>query len=101
MKRQEIVQDLLANPDKLLMKKPFYREVEVRTPSLTGAVDVGGKVSVKLPSIRFVAVDQSQYLQELNVNCHKVLTDSNIPSVCVKTQNNGFYEIEEVRIALP
>lgn len=101
MKRQEIVHGLLANPDKLLMKKPFYREVEVRTPSLTGTVDVGGKVSVKLPSIRFVAVDQSQFLQELNVNCHKVLTDSNIPSVCVKTQNNGFYEIEEVRIALP
>ena len=101
MNRQEIVHELLSNPDKLLMKKPFYREVEVRTPSLTGTVDVGGKVSVKLPSIRFVAVDQSQYLQELNVNCHKVLTDSNIPSVCVKTQNNGFYEIEEVRIALP
>ena len=58
MTRQEIVQDLLANPDKLLMKKPFYREVEVRTPSLTGTVDVGGKVSVKLPSIRFVTIDQ-------------------------------------------
>ena len=101
MTRQEIVQDLLANPDKLLMKKPFYREVKVRTPSLTGTVDVGGKVSVKLPSIRVVAVDQSQYLQELYVNCHKVLTDSNIPIVCVKTKNNGFYEIEEVRIALP
>ena len=101
MNRQEIVQELLSNPDKLLMKKPFYRELEVRTPSLTGAVDVGGKVSVKLPSIRFVAVDQSQFLQELNVNCHKVLSDSNIPSVCVKKQNNGFYEIEKVRIALP
>lgn len=101
MNRQEIVQDLLANPDKLLMKKPFYREVGVRTPSLTGTVDVGGKVSVKLPSIRFVVVDQSQFLQELNVNCHKVLTDSNIPSVCVKTKSNGYYEIEEVKIALP
>ena len=62
MTRQEIGQDLLSNPDKLLMKKPFYRELEVRTPSLTGTVDVGGKVSVKLPSIRFVAVDQSQFL---------------------------------------
>ena len=101
MNRQEIVQDLLENPDKLLMKKPFYREVEVRTPSLTGTVDVGGRASVKLPSIRFIVIDQSQFLQELNVNCHKVLTDSNIPSVCVKTKNNGFYEIEEVRIALP
>ena len=61
MNRQEIVQELLSNPDKLLMKKPFYREVEVRTPSLTGTVDVGGKVSVKLPSIRFVVVDKSQF----------------------------------------
>ena len=101
MNRQEIVQDLLENPDKLLMKKPFYREVEVRTPSLTGVVDVGGKVSVKLPSIRYVVVDQSQFLQELNVNSHKVLSDDNIPSVCVKTRSNGFVEIEEVRIALP
>lgn len=101
MTRQEIVQELLANPDKLLMKKPFYREVDVRTPSLTGVVNVGGKTSVKLPNIRFVVVDQSQFLQELNVNSHKVLSDDNIPSVCVKTRSNGFVEIEEVRIALP
>ena len=101
MNRQEIVQDLLENPDKLLMKKPFYREVEVRTPSLTGTVGVGGKASVRLPSIRYTVIDQSQFLNELHVNSHKVLTDTNIPSVCVKTRNNGFMEIEEVRIALP
>ena len=54
MNRQEIVQELLSNPDKLLMKRPFYREVDVRTPSLTGTVDVGGKTSVKIPSIRYI-----------------------------------------------
>ena len=101
MNRHEIVQDLLENPDKLLMKKPFYRDVEVRTPSITGTVGVSGKSSVRLPSIRYTVIDQSEFLKELNVNSHKVLNDSNIPSVCVKTTNNGFYEIEEVRIALP
>lgn len=101
MTRQEIVRKLLSNPDDLLKKKPFFREMDVRTPSLTGKVDVGGKCSVSLPSISYQIVDQSQFLRELNVNCHDVLTDENLPSVCVKTKTEGYIEIKEVRMALP
>lgn len=102
MTRQEIIKSLLADPEgKLLKKRPFYRELTIQSPSLRGTVGVGGKATVSLPRIRYTVVDQSQYLRELNVNCHKVLTDENIPSVCVKTKQNGYMEIEEVRIALP
>lgn len=101
MTRQEIVRKLLSNPDDILKKKPFYRELDVRTPSITGTVDVGGKCSVTLPSIRYEVVDQSQFLRELNVRCHDVLTDDNLPSVCVKTKAGGYIEIKEVRMALP
>ena len=101
MTRKEIVAALLADPDKLLSKKPFFRELDVRTPSMTSDVEVGQKLRVKLPSIRYTVVDQSQYLKELDPYSHSVLFDANIPSVCVKTQNNGYQEIKEVRMALP
>lgn len=101
MTRKEIVQALLKDTDKLLSKKPFYREVEVTIPSINGTAYVGTKLPVRLPTIRFNVVDQSQFLKELDVYSHKVLNDVNIPSVCVKTANGGFMEVEEVRLSLP
>lgn len=101
MTRKEIVENLLANPEELLRKKPFYRELNISTPSMKGQFEVGGKLQVSLPTIKYKVIDQSQYLLELNPRCHSVLTDENIPSVCVKTASQGYVDIQEVRMSLP
>lgn len=101
MTREDIIKSLLSQPEKLLQKEPFYRKVEVRRPSVRGTADIGEKVSVALPSIRYEIVDQSKYLEELNPLSHDVITDDNIPSVCVKVSKSSFREIKDVRIPLP
>lgn len=100
-RREEIINHLLSNPTLLLEKEPFYRDVVVEAPSMSGGSYFGEKATVQLPRIRRKVIDQSQYLKEFNVMSHTILTDENIPSVCVKTQQHGFQEISEIRIPIP
>ena len=100
-RREEIVNNLLANPDKLLEKQPFFREMSISEYTAATSFEVGQKQRVKLPHINYKIVSQSQFSQELDPYSHKVLYDTNIPSVCVKTTRNGYMEINEVRLALP
>lgn len=101
MTREDIKRALLSDPERLLQKKPFYRKVEVCSPSIRGVADVNEKVSVALPKIRCEIIDQSKYLEELNPLSHDVITDDNIPSVCVKVSKANFREIKDVRMPLP
>lgn len=99
---REIIRELLANPERLKTKKPFTRGADRSyNPTYQDYVDVGGKVSAHLPTYRKEVVPQEQFLRELDANCHDVLYDENIPSICVKVNDGGYREIKYERMAIP
>ena len=102
-KREELVKELLSNPEKILEKKPFTRGAKREGMSLEeGKVaDISEKVRVKAPRFRQFVVRQEQFLRELDPNCHDVIDDDNIPSICVKVHNDDYREIKYNRMALP
>lgn len=101
------IERLLAQPDNLLRTKPFTRGLIGRgNRNISGAlnsstINLTGTVTALLPDVRLNVVPQSQFLEELDVNAHKVLFDDNIPSFTVKLNNGGYLEIEQYRIPIP
>ena len=100
-KEQEI-QRLLGNPELLLMKKPFTRGAEMKGKRNTASkVDIAQKTTAVLPQYTKIVVPQEKFLMELDPNCHDVLFDDNIPSICVKLKNNNYREIKFTKLAVP
>lgn len=98
----EDVRALLKDRGKLLMKKPFTRGGTILpSPGGVRKVKPGGKVRAQLPRIKREIVTQDQYCAELDPYMHDVLSDNNIPSICVKTVENGVKEIKFVKVAYP
>lgn len=101
------IEALLAQPENLLKKRPFYREITDRggRPLSVGldsaTVDLTGTVSAKLPNVRKKIVTQAQFMEELDVYSHKVLFDDNIPSFTVKLSKEGYLDINQYRLAIP
>ena len=88
----------------LLRKKPFTRGGTIK-PTTSGGyrngVSLGTKVTAKHSTMRRTVVSQDQYMAELDPYMHTVLFDENIPSICVKTAENGAMEIKFVKSAFP
>ena len=102
--REELIKDLLANPEKLKRKKPFTRGAErdrgiVKESSSTSGI--GELRDVSAPRYRRYVVPQEQYLRELDPYCHDVLFNENLPSICVKIADNDYRDIIFDRVALP
>lgn len=103
------IEALLAQPEKLLKKKPFYRHISGGNISQMAALDrmTGGSVgmtdtvSVSLPAIRMDIVTQDTFMKELDVYSHSVLFDENIPAITIKSNDGGFLEINQHRMAVP
>lgn len=100
-KTRKKIDELLANPDKLLLKKPFFREIKNGGRSASKTVDYTSSVTAQLPNMKLVEIPQSQFAEELDVYSHKVLFDDNIPSITIKSTKNVFLEIEQHRMAVP
>lgn len=99
---RDIIKELLANPEKLKTKKPFTRGADREyNPTVQSVVEISGKISATLPTYREYVVPQEQFLRELDANCHDVLFDENIPSICVKVNDGGYREIKYERMAIP
>ena len=106
MTNEELIADLMSNPDNLLKKKPFYREITDSRGMASmvlgkSCVSLTGTITASLPSIRMNIVSQAQFMEELDVYSHRVLFDENVPSITIKTQKKGFLEIEQYRMAVP
>lgn len=102
--RDELIRELLADPNKLKRKKPFTRGAErereiVRT--MNNASGIGETVEVSAPRHRRYIVPQEQYLRELDPYCHDVLFNENLPSICVKIADNDYRDIVFDRVAIP
>lgn len=103
MNRTELIEYLLADPKRLKQKKPFTRGAdrdslvsEAKTP-----VGLGLTTEATLPKFKHRVVTQEQFMRELDPNCHNVLFDDNIPSICVKVKDGSYYDIEYVKMAIP
>lgn len=108
MTPEETIRYLLADPERLLQKKPFTRggdmDNAVLRSALSGArstVDINETHRVRLPRLKKKIITQEQYLSELDPECHKVLFDQNIPSITQKLNNGHYVTIEYKRMALP
>lgn len=98
---------LLADPDRLLMKRPFTRgSANAGVLDPTNGREVRGGVSLRasIPDSFYTVVTQDQFIKELDPQSHKVLFDQNMPSICVKLgekDGNGLYgELEFRRISI-
>lgn len=105
-KYRQHIESLLADPENLLKKKPFYREITDRNGThlcniSAATVDLTGMVTAQLPNIQKKIVTQAQFMEELDVYSHKVLYDENIPSFTVKINKGGFLDIDQYRLAIP
>lgn len=96
------VKAVLKDTEKLLMKKPFTRGGTI-LPSTNSQrkVKAGGRIRAQLPRIQRNVVTQDQYCAELDPYMHDVLFDDNIPSICVRTMENGVKEMKFAKMAFP
>ena len=99
---QEQIDALLADPEKLKTKAPFKRGVSERDKDSTPITTAysNERVPVSLPRVKFHTVSQSEFLEELYPQSHKVLSDENIPSITMKLKNGGYMDIEYKRMAV-
>lgn len=100
--RQEIVKDLLADQSKLLSKRPFTRGGRAGSENSSDgqSIYMGQKRMVQLPRVHKYIVSQDTFARELDPNCHKVIYDKNLPSICVKVQDGGYQDIEFKRVGM-
>lgn len=98
---EEDVVSLLKDREKLLRKKPFTRGGVIRKTQKKKDVVVGGTVSAQLSAIRRKIVTQDDFMAELDPYMHDVLFDENIPSICVKTAENGAFDIKFAKMSFP
>lgn len=102
MTYQEKIASLLAEPENLLKKKPFIRGAELGSGETCGKgnVQLNDTITVGLPKLTYHVISQAQYLKELDPECHKILYDTNVPSITMKIKDR-FVEIEYKKMAVP
>ena len=96
-----LIKELLSNPEKLKLKKPFTRGLTPLNGLLNTEVSANEDLYARLPSYRRQVVTQEQFLMELDPNSHTCLYDDNIPSICVKNKNGDYSNIEFKKVAVP
>ena len=102
MNDKDLIAELLSDPVKLTQKKPFTRGADATyEPTHPKDVHLNETIEAYLPAYRKHTVTQEQFMRELDENSHDVLFDDNIPSICLKTKNNGFQEIKFSKMYVP
>lgn len=96
-----LIAELLADPEKLKLKKPFTRGYTPLGGLEVKEIAANEMVTAHLPSYRRETVTQEQFLMELDPSSHSCLYDDNIPSICVKTKNGGYSNIEFKKMSVP
>lgn len=104
MTRKEKIAYLLANPNMLLSKRPFFRGSTTYSSS-NYQEDFNTSVLQNQPAtlcdLYKTIVTQDKFLREYDPYSHEVMFDNNIPSICVKLDDNTYQEIKWKRMPLP
>ena len=98
------VEYLLAHTDELLQKKPFLRGSESYEVNDTYDGEISTTTNtfrVSAPRTEKRVVSQERFLKELDPECHEVMFDTNLPSICVKLRSGNFHELKFKRMGLP
>lgn len=99
---REYIASLLSKPDELMKKKPFTRGSDRSVGTMVEKfVNMNETLTAKAPTTRRYVVSQDTFLRELDPECHDVLFDDNIPSICVKINDDDFREVKFSRMSLP
>lgn len=100
--RKKEIEELLAHPQSLLQKKPFYRGYDISqcTNRYNRKVGLNGTLEARLPLIRKRVITQDEFLMELEPSNHSVLYDQNIPSITMKLDTGGFAEIKYKKLSV-
>lgn len=100
-----MIEELLSDPIRLKMKKPFTRGTEsARIGGMSGfdnSVGLNETKEAVLPSIKKKIISQDQFIMELDAASHKVLFDENIPTITAKISKTQYVELEYKRMAVP
>lgn len=102
-KRQDIINEFLVDPQKLLLKKPFFRgssDAVIHDSGNGSEVYTSSKRIATLPQLKKNIISQERLAKELDANCHDVLFDENLPSICVKLRNRQYQEINFKRFGI-
>ena len=97
------IEELLSNPEMLILKKPFTRGADRQNMYCGGekTAQINEAIKATLPKFKKRVVTQEQFARELDPACHDVLFDDNLPSLCVKVNDGGYVDIKFERQALP
>lgn len=101
--REQIVEDFLQHPYKMLLKKPFTRGFSTFGVSdgMDGTVAYATeRKEAVLPEMEVRIVSQERYAKELDPESHSIIYDENVPTICVKRSDGGYQEIEFKRFGL-
>ena len=86
MNYKDLIAELLSDPQKLKQKKPFTRGADPSfAPIHPKDIHLNETIEAYLPAYKKHIVTQEEFMNELDPNCHSVLFDDNIPSICLKT----------------
>lgn len=96
---QEQIEYLLSDPDLLRQKAPFTRGADNYDNCRVKKISIGGTVLATLPNVKRLVIPQSQFLKELDPECHDVLFDQNVPSITMKI-NDSYVEIKYKKMAV-
>lgn len=98
----DLVKELLRNPDRLRQKKPFVRGmVRDGSPNEGNEVEYTAQIEACLPKCKMRIIPQEKFVRELNPWSHDVLFDENIPSFCVKLDDGNYYDVIHKKVSLP
>lgn len=104
-KTKTLIDELLADPQRLIEKKPFTRGTNFANDCTCGFIDkevpINGKVQARLSTLKRRIVSQDEFVRELDPMSHKVLFDANIPSITMKNKKGQMYELEYKKMAVP
>lgn len=98
---KKVVEDLISKPSELKKKKPFFRGEYNYSNNFGKEVYLSENIDANIPSLKRKIVTQEEFALELDPNSHNVLFDENIPSICVKLNNERYQEIRFQRMAIP
>lgn len=102
MTTKEQINYLLTDPERLLARKPFTRGADSGTIDRDdNDVYIGSTVRASLSRIKRHVISQDVYISELDPEMHKVLFDSNIPSICAHIKDGDYMNTEFVKTAIP
>jgi hypothetical protein len=102
-KTRAIINELLSDPDKLLITEPFYRGA---APDSTGSGDgdilkFNQKVRATLPKLKRFRVSVETFQKERDPNSHNVLYDRSVPVFVIKREQGGYEAFVEQRMPIP